>query len=503
MSPKSQIVVLSDLHIADDSPTAWYQSSIHNPYLASICSWVVTNAAAVREMVILGDMVDFWTHPADTQPPSFAQILAKQQSIFGPKGFFGQVLDALGGAVTYLPGNHDMGVTAADVAKVVSAGGHRMRFADDVYSLMGANDRRIALAHGHAYTMFNAPDPKSPWAPLPVGHFVTRMVASKWARELPPGKTVATLPGQGSPTGLDVAAIVGGAVKRGDFGISNLLLDSVASQTGTPSNQTFVLPSGQKVALDRDVFPAYNNLFSNWVTDNGGGEVGLLIAGKSALADAQGSYMGWFAQRQAFKSVAQVIILGHTHTPISGIPNSLIQYANSGFECPSTADMPPQAVTFAVIDTNNFTTQIMQSAKGGSHIVPFQAGTAPIVEPPFQDYSAYVIIENDGVDNMTLVGSPRAEQGYWVVPPSQTIAARTRKMIWLQDFPGAQGTVGSVTYQSRSRGQQTFSFACPVGFWTANACTGGAAFRSRVGDQGWQSNAVDRWGHPLYVEFTA
>src|SRR5262249_5486104 len=269
MSPKSQIVVLSDLHIADDSPTAWYQSSIHNPYLASICSWVVTNAAAVREMVILGDMVDFWTHPADTQPPSFAQILAKQQSIFGPKAFLGHVLDALGGAVTYLPGNDDMGVPAADVAKVVSAGGHRMRFADDVYSFMGPNDRRIALAPGHAYTMFNAPDPKSPWAPLPVGHFVTRMVASKWARELPPGKTVATLPGQGSPTGLDVAAIVGGAVKRGDFGISNLLLDSVASQTGTPSNQTFVLPSGQKVALDRDVFPAYNNLFSNWVTDNG------------------------------------------------------------------------------------------------------------------------------------------------------------------------------------------------------------------------------------------
>src|SRR5215469_5838661 len=340
---KSQIVVLSDLHIGNDTPTCWYQSSVHNPYLKGICSWVVANAATIREVVILGDMVDFWTYSADVRPPSFAEIVAAQPAIFGPTGFFGQVLDALGGAVTYLPGNHDIGVRAADMATIVSARGHRMRFADGVYYPLGPDDHRIALAHGHAYTMFNAPDPRSRWAPLPVGHFVTRMIASKWARELPPGKTVATLPGQGSPNGLDVAAIVGGAVKRGDFGISNLLLDSVASQTGTPSNQTFVLPSGQKVALDRDVRPTYNNLFSNWVTDNGGGEVCLLIAGKSAAADAQGSSPRWFAQRHSFEAGARVIILGHTHTPISGIPNSLIQYANSGFECPSTADMPPQA----------------------------------------------------------------------------------------------------------------------------------------------------------------
>lgn len=216
--PKSQIVVLSDLHIADDSPTAWYQSTIHNPYLAGICSWVVTNAAAIREMVILGDMVDFWTHPADKQPPSFAQVIAKQQSIFGPTGFFGQVLDALGGAVTYLRGNHeDMGVTAADVAKIVSAGGRRMRFVDDVYYPLGANDHRIALAHGHAYTMFNAPDPKSPWAPLPVGHFVTRMISSHWARTLKPKQTVATLPDQGAPNGLDVTGIIGGAIEARHF----------------------------------------------------------------------------------------------------------------------------------------------------------------------------------------------------------------------------------------------------------------------------------------------
>ena len=55
---KNKIVVLSDLHIADDTPTVWYQSSVHNPYLEAICNWIVANAASIRELVLLGDVVD-------------------------------------------------------------------------------------------------------------------------------------------------------------------------------------------------------------------------------------------------------------------------------------------------------------------------------------------------------------------------------------------------------------------------------------------------------------
>ncbi|WP_332772920.1 hypothetical protein [Phenylobacterium sp.] len=498
---KHQIVVLSDIHIADDAPTVWYQSSIHNPYLKGICDWIVANAADISELVLLGDVVDFWTHPANVQPPSFAQIIAAQPAIFGPAGFFGQVLDALGGAVTYVPGNHDMGVTAAEVATVVSAGGHAMRFADSVYYPLGAGDQRIALGHGNAYTMFNAPDPLSPWTPLPVGHFVTRMIASKWARDLPPGHTVASLPGQGSPNGIDVSAVIKAAILSGSFAISAALLDSVAAQTATPANQTFVLPSGQVVALDVDVRPAYDNLFTNWVAQCGGGAIGYLIAGKSALADALAYYMGWFAQRQAFESGSQIIVMGHTHTPISGIDTTLIKYANSGFECPSTPDMPPQAVNFVVIDTNSFSAQVMASAAGGTQIVPVNAAVTPIVEVG-ADYSSYAIIQNSGADAMTLVGAPNAANGYWVVPPPATIAAGASVTLWLQDFPGPVGTSGSVTYQSPSRGQQAFSFACPTTSW--NSCSGGASFRTKSGGGSWGSpGSVAHMGHPFYVDFVA
>lgn len=499
-STKHQIVVLSDIHIADDAPTVWYQSKVHNPYLQGICNWVVANAANISEMVLLGDVVDFWTHPSNVQPPTFAQILAAQPAIFGPTGFFGQVLDALGGAVTYVPGNHDMGVTAQDVAQIVSAGGHAMQFADSVYYPF-APDQRVALAHGNAYTMFNAPDANSPWAPLPVGHFVTRMVASKWAAQLQPGQTVADLRGQGAPNGLDISAIVAGAIASGSVSISQALLNSVAAQTGCPSNQSFVLPGGQIVALDAQVQPAFANLFTDWINAAGGGVIGTAIATKSALADAASYYMGWFAQRQAFQSGAQVIVLGHTHTPISDIDTTLIQYANSGFECPATPDVPPQGITFVVVDTNSFTTQVMLSTNGGGQISPINPPTTPIV-PVGSDFSSYVIIENNGADAMTLVGTPTASSGYWVVPPPATIAPNTSVTIWLQDYPGVAGTEGSATYQSASRGQQTFNFECPT--LSFNSCSGGSSFRTKSAQGVWgQPGSVARTGHPFYVDFKA
>lgn len=496
---KTQIIVLSDIHIGDDSPTVWYQSSVHNPYLAAITAWVVDNADSIREVVLLGDVVDFWTYPADRRPPAFGDIVAAQPAIFGAAGFFGQMLDALDGAVTLVPGNHDMTVTAADAASVVSAGGHALRYADSVYYPLGPGDQRLALAHGNAYTMFNAPDPQSPWAPTPVGHFITRMIASQWARDLKPGQTVAGLSGQGSPNGLDVGAIIEGAINSGSFGITKLLLDSVAAQTGTASTQTFLMPDGSVAALDTAVYPAFDDLFTRWANASGGGAQGYTIAAKSALADAKAYFMGWFAQRQAFQSGAQAIVLGHTHAPISGIDTTLITYANSGFECPSTPDMPAQCVSFAVIDTTNFTTQIMQAGPGGA-IGPLAAPTTPIV-PVGSDFSSYVVVNNTGADDMTLVASD-APHGYWVNPPPQAIPAGGSVYIWAQDYVGPVGSEGSFSYTSPSRGQQDFAFACPT--LSSNSCSGGQNFRTKSGSNAWGAwGDVAGSGHPFYVEFQA
>src|SRR4028118_1830430 len=108
---KNKIVVLSDIHIGTNSPTNWYQKNFHEPYLSAILDYVINNAAAIQELILLGDIFDFWTYPPDRQPPTCADILNANPNIFGINGRLSQALTALEGRVTYVNGNHDMNIT--------------------------------------------------------------------------------------------------------------------------------------------------------------------------------------------------------------------------------------------------------------------------------------------------------------------------------------------------------------------------------------------------------
>jgi UDP-2,3-diacylglucosamine pyrophosphatase LpxH len=112
---KRHVVAISDVHLGTLDPTVWYQPHLHEPYLVHLLDWVVREAEHIRELVLLGDIVDFWTYPADVRPPTFADIAACHPTIFGLDGKLAEALDALDGAVTYVPGNHDQGITAAEV----------------------------------------------------------------------------------------------------------------------------------------------------------------------------------------------------------------------------------------------------------------------------------------------------------------------------------------------------------------------------------------------------
>jgi len=220
--------------------------------------------------------------------------------------------------------------------------------------------------------------------------------------------------------------------------------------------------------------------------------------------------MGWFAQRQAFESNAQVVVFGHTHMPISGLDTTLVQYVNSGFECPAIPDMLPrgeQVISFVLLDldTQPFTARVLRAAKIGDaiEILPCAAPTTPIVRPPFADFSTYVLIDNPGTDSMRLVGA-QANHGYWVVPPPEEIPARGQAMLWLQDYPGARGSEGSCSYTSSSLGHQVFTFSCPLSPLSANTASGGSSFRTKSGTGSWlPPGRVAKSGHPFYVEFTA
>lgn len=500
---KNKIIILSDIHIGDNSPTCWYQKSVHEQYLAAILKWVVDNSQDVSELVLAGDVIDTWTYPFNVRPPVFAEIAAKNPNIFGPQGWLAKALDALAGAVSYIAGNHDMSVTEADAASIKSPGGYSLRFSRNNY--IPAGNFRMLLTHGNEFTMFNAPDFATKWAPLPVGHFVTRTIATYWQSHLPPGKNVSELKDQGYPNGINALSIIQNAVKNLDVSVSAALLDGIAGKEGVSESWPILLANGSTTTLN-EVKAVYNDLFTRWVAQNGGGKDGMLVALKAALADYNASYMGWFAQRQAFSCNAQVVVMGHTHAPISGLKRSLVSYINSGFECPSTADMPSRAISFVVVDKNTSATEIKQvvwQPNGSFAFIACPAPTTSIVIEPFMDYSCYVIIDNSqNNQNLTLARSD-VGHGHFVNLP-QRISARSKATLWLQDYPNLAPPHGSdaiVAYRSDDGTNFVFSFDCPTGLYP-NSCSGGSGFRARSGDDGWlPPGQVPKTGHPLFVNF--
>lgn len=507
---KRHIIAISDVHLGTDRPTVWFQPELHLPYLVHLLDWVVDQADHVRELVLLGDIVDLWTYPCEEQPPTFADIVATHPAVFGLEGALARVLDALDGAVTYVPGNHDMGVTGDDVALVASPGGHRLRLHDGVPYVPASG---IAMAHGHHFTLFNAPATRAPWAPLPVGYFITRAVSSKWARDLAEGETVADLPDQGAPNGIDLGTLAATVAGIGARSISGTVVDFVTGATGTSAATEVVMPDGSTVTLG-EARAEHADAWTEWATAAGGGVVGQASALRATLADFDGTCLGWFAQRLALEHDAELVVMGHTHIPVDGLEAAMVDYLNTGFDCPSGPDLArdqaPQRVTFAVIDAQEATGELWavagpQGEGGGLRCEPIEAPPTRVGLRAGNDFSCYVIVDNtDGAHDLELVGSS-ASKGTFVVPPPARIAAGERGRFWLQDLVGLIGSEGSATYRRTGPGGSDegedleLRFACPaIG---TNRASGTPSFATRAGTDPWVDDRIAHWGRPFAVAF--
>lgn len=510
---KRFVVALSDVHLGTLDPTVWYQPHLHEPYLVHLLDWVVEQADHIRELVLLGDIVDFWTYPADVRPPSFADIAACHPAVFGLDGALARALDALDGQVTYVPGNHDQGITADEVASIRSRSGHHVELIEDVPYLPVPG---LAMAHGHHDTLFNAPTTTGPFAPLPLGYFVTRAVATRWTQGLDEGQTVAALAGQGAPNGIDLRSLIGVASGVGARSVAATVLDFVASATAMSPLTDIVMPDGSTANL-LDARAAYEHTWTEWADANGGGVAGQSAAGRATLADFDGSYLGWFAQRMAFEHACDLVVMGHTHVPVGGLDASLVNYINTGFDCPSepdlTRELAPQQVTFGVIDTRPtdddpgaapFDPEIwaVSASHDGLRCHPIEVPSASIVGGATMDYSCYVVVDNQfGTSDLELVSSDAA-YGTFVVPPPARIAAGAEGRFWIQDLLGAAGSEGRATYRRTDDpdGEPIeLWFTCPtVG---TNACTGPGSYATKAGDNAWREERVALWGHPFFVEY--
>jgi UDP-2,3-diacylglucosamine pyrophosphatase LpxH len=501
-------VVISDIHIGDNSRTCWYQKTVHEQYLLALMDWIIDRATGkdpvIDRLIILGDLFDFWTYPPDQRPPTTQQILDANPKIFGPDGKMRKVMDALNGNVLYVHGNHDINISQADL-DLIPTGPNKIKLVDDIYY----DSDGIVYTHGHLFTMFNAPDPRFP-GDVPVGHFVTRAVAYYVDNMLPAGETAAELPDQGSPYGFDLSSFI--PALSGQFSnpsVTSALLDYISARTGLTQDYPIVMADGTVTSI-AEVKAKYDYLWTSWVAQSGGGQFGETVAAKAAQADYDGTYMAWFAQRVAMQHGALGAVMGHTHKPKSGIQNSIIRYVNSGFECPSIPDIKaltdPAHFNFAIVDSQS-NLQLWQVVNEGTS---FEVRTADapadqVVFEPFMDYSCYVRITNN-TNNELVKQAQDAQYGNYVVPPPNRIPTNTTVDIWLQDFPGIHGAEGSVTYsQADGNGSMKFTFGCPTGIFV-NYASGGAEFIAASGNPpsvDAAHNQVPATGHPLFVQFFA
>jgi UDP-2,3-diacylglucosamine pyrophosphatase LpxH len=500
---KARTVIISDVHIGTNARTCWYQRAVHEPYLASVFDYIVAHADVVDQpvtkLVILGDLFDFWTYPPDQRPPTIDEIVDANQRILGSDGKLSQAVHALRGNVVYLRGNHDIGMTQADLNRL-PLNDYRVPLVDDVI----VDESGIVLTHGHLFTMFNAPDARYP-GEVPVGHFITRAIAHLLENTLSPGQTAADLADQGSPYGFSLESFVPALLAElAGPSITNTLLDYFAARCGLPETTPIVMLDGSTTTI-REAKAKYDGLWTDWVKRYGDGEVGETFAAKAVKADYDGSYMAWFAQKAAFDHYARGAVTGHTHVPKQGILNSRGLYVNCGLECPAVPDIASgkAAFNFGVIDSDG-TPELWCVVENNGMYGVGQCDAAPdeLVYAPFSDFSCYLTITNSTSEDLER-DTATADNGFYVSYPPTTIAAGATARFWIQDLGGIHGAEGGTTYRTADGGALNFTYGCPTGFFS-NYASGGSSFVASSGSPPGPSQpgkVVPPYGHPLFVDF--
>ena len=147
--------------------------------------------------------------------------------------------------VRLVRGNHDGNLTRGDIADLSRSLGGRIEFVESgIRVASGTSGRRTLFTHGHHHCMFNAPDKRSKWDTIPIGHFVTRAISYQLSKTLAPGKTAADTSNSGNPTGVDLRAVVKSWNQRDD--LAAFLIEYICRITGLPRTLPIVMPDGSK-----------------------------------------------------------------------------------------------------------------------------------------------------------------------------------------------------------------------------------------------------------------
>jgi UDP-2,3-diacylglucosamine pyrophosphatase LpxH len=184
-------IFIGDIHMgdersfADPHPYGWFRSNIAN--LANFLTEQL-RAPEVAEVVILGDLFDEWLIPTDVEPLNSFQAICDN-----PHN--SPIIEALRqlagrGILTYVPGNHDMTLSNEVLEgnkKFMEAVFPGVRYCFEKVEPSCPNllhgvyrSGKLVAEHGNPYALCNASDTwTNPPSYLPIGYFLSRMVAYK------------------------------------------------------------------------------------------------------------------------------------------------------------------------------------------------------------------------------------------------------------------------------------------------------------------------------------
>jgi len=182
-SERNMIVVVSDIHLGANLDYAECRKNLgaFEKLLKQIKA-----APNVKEIVIAGDLLDEWFVPATTDTydgkdqADFVQRIKKANlAVFDAMN---SIIQEKKIRVTYVPGNHDLTITAANIEAVLPGINQARDNALGLGTYSPIDYPKIAIEHGHRYNYFCAPDPISnqdiaPGTILPPGYFFTRIAA--------------------------------------------------------------------------------------------------------------------------------------------------------------------------------------------------------------------------------------------------------------------------------------------------------------------------------------
>lgn len=177
---RNMIVVISDIHLGAD--IAYAECSDNLADLEKLLQQIRV-APTVKELVIAGDLIDEWFVPATVntykgkdQRDFVERVASTSKGVFN---VLKQIILEDNIIVTYVPGNHDLGITSENVSLILP-GIYQARDARGLGTYSPADMPALAIEHGHRYNFACAPDPISnreiaPGSFLPTGYFFTRI----------------------------------------------------------------------------------------------------------------------------------------------------------------------------------------------------------------------------------------------------------------------------------------------------------------------------------------